>query len=252
MWRKHSKVCILTALFVCTALPALAASTLTVGSRGDQVRAVQKGLRSQGYKVNVSGVYTKETANAVSKYQKDKKIQVSGDVGGWTYYLLTGSRSMLPANPPKNNPPVAKKAQAIKVNDKAVSKYKHFGGGDAFGNKLVNSAYQYLGVPYVFGGNTPDGFDCSGFTKYVFSHNGIELPRMADQQYEVGQRVRRTDLMPGDLVFFTTYEPGVSHTGIYVGDNNFISATSSGGIRVDSLDSGYWSSRYVGATRVRK
>lgn len=109
MWRKHSKVCILTALFVCTALPALAASTLTVGSRGDQVRAVQKGLRSQGYKVNVSGVYTKETAKAVSKYQKDKKIQVSGDVGGWTYYLLTGSRSMLPANPPKNNPPVAKK-----------------------------------------------------------------------------------------------------------------------------------------------
>lgn len=105
MWRKHSKVCILTALFVCTALPALAASTLTVGSRGDQVRAVQKGLRSQGYKVNVSGVYTKETAKAVSKYQKDKKIQVSGDVGGWTYYLLTGSRSMLPANPPKNNPP---------------------------------------------------------------------------------------------------------------------------------------------------
>ena len=122
MWRKHSKVCILTALFVCTALPALAASTLTVGSRGDQVRAVQQGLRSQGYKVNVSGVYTKETAKAVSKYQKDKKIQVSGDVGGWTYYLLTGSRSMLPANPPKNNPPVAKKAQAIKVNDKAVSK----------------------------------------------------------------------------------------------------------------------------------
>ena len=240
MWRKNSKVWILTAIFMCTAVPALAASTLTVGSRGDEVRSVQQGLRSKGYKVNVNGVYTKETA------------QVSGTVGGWTYYLLTGSRSMLPANPPKNNPPVAKKAQDIKVNDQAVSKYKHFGGGDAFGNQLVNSAYQYLGVPYVFGGNTPDGFDCSGFTKYVFSHNGIELPRMADQQYEVGQRVRRTDLMPGDLVFFTTYEPGVSHTGIYVGDNNFISATSSGGIRVDSLDSGYWSSRYVGATRVRK
>lgn len=198
MWRKNSKVWILTAIFMCTAVPALAASTLTVGSRGDEVRSVQQGLRSKGYKVNVNGVYTKETAQAVSKYQKDKKIQVSGTVGGWTYYLLTGSRSMLPANPPKNNPPVAKKAQDIKVNDQAVSKYKHFGGGDAFGNQLVNSAYQYLGVPYVFGGNTPDGFDCSGFTKYVFSHNGIELPRMADQQYEVGQRVRRTDLMPGD------------------------------------------------------
>ena len=99
MWRKNSKVWILTAIFMCTAVPALAASTLTVGSRGDEVRSVQQGLRSKGYKVNVNGVYTKETAQAVSKYQKDKKIQVSGKVGGWTYYLLTGNRSMLPPKP---------------------------------------------------------------------------------------------------------------------------------------------------------
>ena len=152
--------------------------------------------------------------------------------------------------PPK---PVMKKGQGTRFNNSAISKYRHFSGGDAFGNQLVNSAYQYLGIPYVFGGNTPDeGFDCSGFTKYVFSHNGINLPRLADEQYAVGQRIRRSELMPGDLVFFTTYEPGVSHTGIYVGNNNFISATSSGGIRVDSLDSGYWSPRYVGATRVRR
>ena len=67
----------------------------------------------------------------------------------------------------------------------------------------------------------------------------------------MGFRVRKNELIPGDLVFFTTYEPGVSHTGIYVGDGNFISATSSGGIRVDSLKSGYWSERYIGAKRVR-
>ena len=124
-------------------------------------------------------------------------------------------------------------------------------GTDRVGSQLVSSAYQYLGVPYVFGGNTPDGFDCSGFTKYVFSHNGINLPRMADEQYMLGDKVSRSELIPGDLVFFTTYEPGVSHTGIYVGDDNFISATSSGGIRVDSLNSGYWGSRYIGAKRVR-
>lgn len=247
MWKKISKVWILAALFVFAALPVLATSPLTIGSRGDEVRSIQQILRSKGYRVNVNGVYTKDTAQAVSQYQKDKKIQVSGKVGGWTYYLLTGNRSKLP---PK---PVMKKGQSTRFNNGAISKYRHFSGGDAFGNQLVHSAYQYLGIPYVFGGNTPaEGFDCSGFTKYVFSHNGINLPRLADEQYEVGQRVRRSELMPGDLVFFTTYEPGVSHTGIYVGNNNFISATSSGGIRVDSLDSGYWSPRYVGATRVRR
>lgn len=128
---------------------------------------------------------------------------------------------------------------------------KQFDGNDRIGNNLVSSAYRFLGVPYVFGGNTPDGFDCSGFTKYVFSHNGIKLPRMADEQYRIGNNVSRRELIPGDLVFFTTYEPGVSHTGIYVGDGNFISATTSSGIRVDSLNSGYWSSHYVGAKRVR-
>ena len=208
MWKKISKVWILAALFVFAALPVLAASPLTIGSRGDEVRSIQQILRSKGYRVNVNGVYTKDTAQAVSQYQKDKKIQVSGKVGGWTYYLLTGNRSKLP---PK---PVMKKGQSTRFNNGAISKYRHFSGGDAFGNQLVHSAYQYLGIPYVFGGNTPaEGFDCSGFTKYVFSHNGINLPRLADEQYEVGQRVRRSELMPGDLVFFTTYEPGVSRYG---------------------------------------
>ena len=230
MWKKINKVWICAALFVFAVLPALAASPMTVGSRGDEVRSIQQILRSKGYKVNVNGLYTKDTAQAVSQYQKDKKIQVSGKVGGWTYYLLTGSRSMLP---PK---PVMKKGQNIRFNNGAVSKYRHFQGGDAFGNQLVNSAYKYLGIPYVFGGNTPaEGFDCSGFTKYVFSHNGINLPRLADEQYEVGQRVRRSELMPGDLVFFTTYEPGASHVGIYAGNGLFWSATSSKGVRLCSL-----------------
>ena len=99
MWKKISKVWIFAALFVFAALPALAASPLTIGSRGDEVRSIQQILRSKGYRVNVNGVYTNDTARAVSQYQKDKKIQVSGKVGGWTYYLLTGNRSMLPPKP---------------------------------------------------------------------------------------------------------------------------------------------------------
>lgn len=240
MWKKISKICMAAAWIAAASLPVSAASYYTVGSKGDDVMAIQKQLRKLGYSVKTNGVYTKETAKAVSQYQKDKKIQVSGKVGGWTYYLLTGKRTLLEKGSDKTE------------SGKSHTEWKRFTGKDKFGQSVVSSAYQYLGVPYVFGGNTPRGFDCSGFTKYVFSHNGIELPRMADEQYEVGSKVKRSELIPGDLVFFTTYEPGVSHTGIYVGDNNFISATSSGGIRVDSLDSSYWAPRYVGATRVRR
>lgn len=260
MWKKLSKVCMIAAVMAAASLPVGAAS-ITVGSKGDDVLAIQKQLQKLGYDVKTNGIYTKDTAKAVAKYQKDKKIQVSGTVGGWTYYLLTGKRTMLAQN--QTAAPASAKAGNKYANidnggksysggsTAKVSKWNRF-GKDEFGKNVVSTAYEYIGIPYVFGGNDTSGFDCSGFTKYVFSHNGIELPRLADEQYEVGEKVSRSDLAPGDLVFFTTYEPGVSHAGIYVGNNNFISATSSGGIRVDSLDSSYWGPRYVGATRVRK
>lgn len=249
MWKKTSKIVLLAAFMTMVATVPIAASSYTIGSKGNDVLLIQKQLNKLGYKVKANGVYSKDTANAVTKFQKKKKIEVSGKVGGWTYYLLTGKRTLLEKDTPK------KAKSDVKYGNQTsygrYSKMKKFDEHDVVGDKLVSSAYKYLGVPYVFGGNTPKGFDCSGFTKYVFSHNGIRLPRMADEQYLLGSTVARRELVPGDLVFFTTYEPGVSHTGIYVGDNNFISATSSGGIRVDSLDSGYWSSRYVGAKRVR-
>lgn len=239
-------------------IPVGAANYYTVGNKGSDVLTIQKQLKKLGYNVKTDGVYTNDTAKAVSKFQKDKKVQVSGNVGGWTYYLLTGKRDMLASSTDKA---VAKKSKKDKKNKNGkktettekvkYTKLKDLTKADPIGSKLVASAYDYIGVPYVFGGNTPDGFDCSGFTRYVFSHNGISLPRMADEQYRLGHKVARNELRPGDLVFFTTYEPGVSHAGIYVGDNNFISATSSGGIRVDSLNGGYWGERYIGAKRVR-
>jgi cell wall-associated NlpC family hydrolase len=249
MWKKTSKVVLLAALMAVTAAVPAGASSYTVGNKGDDVLLIQKQLNKLGYRVKTDGVYSKDTASAVTKFQKSKKIEASGKVGGWTYYLLTGKRTLLEKDAPKTAKSGIKYGNETSYSH--YSKMKKFDEHDVIGDKLVSSAYKYLGVPYVFGGNTPDGFDCSGFTKYVFSHNGIRLPRMADEQYLLGAKVSRRELVPGDLVFFTTYEPGVSHTGIYVGDDNFISATSSGGIRVDSLNSGYWSSRYVGAKRVR-
>ena len=117
-------------------------------------------------------------------------------------------------------------------------------------NAILAEAGKYKGVPYVFGGTTPSGFDCSGYTRFVFAKAGINLPRLADEQYMMGKSVSKANLQPGDLVFFETYEPGASHSGIYIGNGQFISATSSRGVAVASLMSGYWGERYLGAKRV--
>ena len=94
------------------------------------------------------------------------------------------------------------------------------------------------------------GFDCSGFTQYAFARAGVYLPRMADSQFYSGRQISMSQLRPGDLIFFTTYEPGASHVGIYVGDGNFIHAGTSTGVTVSSAFTGYWGARYYGACRV--
>lgn len=117
---------------------------------------------------------------------------------------------------------------------------------------IIAYAKEYLGVKYSFGGTTPKGFDCSGFTMYVFKEFGIKLPHTARGQAELGVEVKKSELKPGDLVFFHTYTSGISHVGIYVGNGNFIEASSSRGIAITSLNSSYYKDRYLGATRIIK
>lgn len=118
--------------------------------------------------------------------------------------------------------------------------------------EIINYAKQFMGIQYVFGGASPSGFDCSGFTMYVFNKFGIDLPHSASGQAGLGRAVSKSDLVPGDLVFFETYKPGISHVGIYIGSGNFLEASSSRGIAITSLSSSYYSSRYRGATRILK
>ena len=125
-------------------------------------------------------------------------------------------------------------------------------GGEDVGEQIVDFALQFKGYPYVYAGEGPYAFDCSGFTMFVI-HNtlGIDIPHDMRVQYQMGRPVSRDELQPGDEVFFqNTFEPGMSHTGIYIGGGQFVHAeTESSGVRISDLSSDYYSSRWYGAVR---
>lgn len=121
--------------------------------------------------------------------------------------------------------------------------------GGSKAEEISDNAQKLNGTPYVFGGTTTNGFDCSGFTQYVFKGSGIDLPRTSYAQYEIGTAVSKDELQIGDLVFFATYDSGASHVGIYIGEENFIHAASSG-IKITGLSDSYYAGRYLGARRV--
>lgn len=126
-------------------------------------------------------------------------------------------------------------------------------GGSTLGiSRILETAARYLGTPYKYGGNSPGGFDCSGFVQYVLKSCGYSVPRTAAAQQQMGKPVGEEDLQPGDLVFFACWGSGVDHVGIYVGDNRFIHSSSprSGGVIYSSLHESFYARTYVGATRI--
>jgi cell wall-associated NlpC family hydrolase len=119
------------------------------------------------------------------------------------------------------------------------------------GQRVAQQAKHLIGKPYVWGGTSPNGFDCSGFTQYVYSQFGIEVPRSSYDQFQIGMAVDKNDLQPGDLVFFSTYAPGPSHLGIYVGDGQFVHALNQQtGVITSTLNTDYYRDRFLGAKRL--
>ena len=197
------------------------AESLGVGDQGNEVAEVQAELVKLGYDVVADGDFGPATVEAVKDFQAAHGMEIDGTVSSSVYEALLG----------KAMPEVSR-------------------GSNYFSRRIVQTAMDYIGVPYVFGGTSPGGFDCSGYVRYVFANAGIYLPRMADEQYEVGRPISTRELRAGDLVFFSTYEPGPSHVGIYLSDGNFIHASSSLGVSIASIYGYYWSDCYIGARRV--
>ena len=186
-----------------------------------RLKVAQQKLQVLGFSdERPSGRMTEATSSALKSFQKRHKLKADGELNDATYHKLTWEA----------------------FAKEGIPKVK--------GKEIVSRAAKYKGVPYVFGGTTTNGFDCSGYVQYVFKDCKAKLPRLADEQALQGIFVTQKQLRPGDLVFFTTYAAGASHVGIYAGDGQFWSASSSKGVMLSSLKDDYWKQRYYGARRV--
>lgn len=177
-------------------------------------------------------------------YQPDTEMNVIGINSGWykvNYDGLTGyirSDLMEITGGPR---------------DSALSAESTVCASSETGEQVANFALQYLGCDYVYGANSPStGFDCSGLTYYVFKQFGFDLSRTASQQYRTaGTSISKADLVLGDLVFFSSNGSSVTHVGIYIGNNQFVHAsTSNTGVIISSLTSAYYTRVWYGAKRV--
>lgn len=206
-------------------------TTLRVGSKGHPVSLLQSRLNELGYSVGYpDGDFGAKTFNAVMTFQRVNNLYVDGVVGPSTIAKLFGSSA---ASRPEGQSNIT---------------------STATGEAVVAFAKQFLGKPYVYGGNGPNSFDCSGFTCYVFKNFNVSLPRVAANQRSAGYEVNKADLIPGDLILFTSPNSGstIGHVGIYIGNGEFIHASSGStmSVTISSLNSASYSKRYVAARRV--
>jgi cell wall-associated NlpC family hydrolase len=207
-------------IVLCISPVAQASDLLRLGSTGSEVVQLQTKLNYIGYNAgSADGIFGYKTQTAVRAFQSAKSLAPDGIVGPLTQSALNNAYNA--------------KTRIAKAND------------------IVYTGKKYIGYPYKWGGSSPAaGFDCSGFTQYVFAQNGITLPRISRDQYNVGSWISYNNLLPGDLVFFSINKNGiVDHVGIYIGNGQFINASSSKGVTVYSFGS-YWNSVYLGAKRL--
>ena len=206
---------------------------------------VKKG-EDEGY---IRALYVSEEAPVI---EVEKPVVVNETQTSNTQSNRTQSSTSSSNSSSSNNSTNSSNGQAQKPAQNNNSSYNPPASSTSSVQAVLNLAYSKIGCPYVWGAEGPNSFDCSGFTSYVFRNAaGVSLPRTSSAQSGYGRTVSKSNLQPGDLVFFNTSGKGVSHVGIYVGGGNMIHSPSSGKtVSVTSINSSYYSARFVTAKRV--
>lgn len=226
-------------------------------------------INKLGY-VNAEGLIVRKepttSSDEIDSLSRNDKVEIIGKVDGWYQINLNGKKGYVSSkyiSDTKTIETTSRGGNSIKAENitpmegqettETEETSKPTDTETTEKTAVVEYAKQYLGYRYVPGGGTPStGFDCSGFTSYVYKHFGISLSRTSKDQAKNGTAVEKNNLQLGDiLIFNNTANTAIGHVGIYIGDNNFIHASNpSEGVKITSLSSSYYKSRYVGARRV--
>lgn len=224
--------------------PQAVSKTLYVNSATVRVR--KEASTSSQIVTNLS---VNTAVEVIAEQGEWSKVKVNGKEGYISSSLLsntkqeTTSRGSGTPRTAENNTTEPKQPEKTKTTPTETPK------SSGKGSTVLATAQQYIGCKYVYGGTSPKGFDCSGFTSYVYRAHGVNLNRTAAGQYSNGVAVSRSDLQPGDLVMFG--KSGINHVAIYAGGGKIVhAANSSRGVTTDTINSGYYNKNYVGARRV--
>lgn len=213
--------------------------TIRPGMHNKDVKTVQESLQYFGYyKGEIDGIYGPLTEKALQIAEEEHDIELTKEVTASSLKTLYEKTEAKEALPPK------------KIKNKEVVKIKKAETQNSTNTDILTVAKSFTGTPYVWGGTSPDGFDCSGFIQYVYRTQGVEIPRTVSEIWNFSRSVASPSV--GDLVFFQTYKSGPSHMGIYLGDSKFIHAGESRGVEISELENPYWRQRYLGAKRIEK
>ena len=229
------------------------APTAYMGMTGETVVIIQESLRYFGYyHGNIDGIYGPLTKDGLQQAEQEHGLDLV--IEPVVDEAQHEEKELEPLSNASTSPPAAPvepvEEDHSEQNDgqqTETSEPKQV-PVESFDPNIIETARGLIGTPYVWGGTSPSGFDCSGFIQYVYQQQNKTIPRTVSDMWNFATPVSEPSV--GDLVFFETYKAGPSHLGIYLGNGQFIHAGESRGVEISNLDQSYWKTRYLGAKRI--